>query len=68
LERAILHRLFDDQLQGNHFPEAESVIWQYQQQASDGESFDIAIVSSGHWLDELRETKEYGSTAHGDGP
>jgi hypothetical protein len=65
-DRAILHRLFDEQLEGNQFPEASFVIWNFEQLPSDEETVDITITSSGHWFDALRDTQEYESTAHGD--
>lgn len=64
--RAILHRLFDEQLQGEHFPEAEFIIWNSHSQPSDGKTVDITITSSGHWFDDLRNTQNYESTAHPD--
>ena len=64
--RAILHRLFDDQLQGEHFPEAEFIIWNFHSQPSDSNTVDITITSSGHWFDDLRDTQNYESTAYPD--
>lgn len=62
--RAILHRLFDEQLQGARFPEADFIVWNFQQEPCKEKTVKITMTSSGHWFDDLKQTQEYQSTAY----
>jgi hypothetical protein len=63
-ESSILNRLFEDQLRGLSFPEADNIVWIWSVDSSDASALKIHITSSGYWLDPLRDTKSYQSTAH----
>ncbi|MFT4975386.1 MAG: hypothetical protein ACI8S6_001273 [Myxococcota bacterium] len=63
---AIIHRLFEDQLAGTHFPEAESIVWTVLQHTVDDNTVHLNVTSSGSWLDPMRHTRSYTSTAHPD--
>lgn len=65
-ERAVLHRMFSDQLAARHFPEAPSIVWTVATKTLDGDKVSADLVSSGYWLDTLRETRSYSSNAHAD--
>jgi len=65
-ERAILPRLFEDQLTGTQFPEAASIIWTVTTRPHDEGGVELEIVSAGYWLDALRETRAYTSSAYPD--
>ncbi len=64
---AILKRLFHEQLEGGQFPEAASIVWNVTS-TRNATGVEIAVVSSGYWLDGLRETEgfewESGLSAH----
>jgi len=63
---AVLHRMFDEQLAGKKFPEAESIIWIINEVASEGSSKKLQIVSSGYWLDPLEHVNTFESGAYSD--
>jgi len=63
---AVLHRLFDEQLAGPSFPEADSIVWVVRTEAIDAHAIKADLISSGYWLDPLRNTRLYGSSAYGD--
>lgn len=64
---SVLHRLFDQQLEGQSFPEADSIVWIVQAETIAAGTLKIDVISSGYWLDALRDTEAYESTAHADG-
>ena len=63
-DRAVINRLFDEQVAGTAFPEAESIIWDYEVQS--GESTDVTIYSSHYWMHQLNEINTYDSAAYTD--
>jgi len=63
---AVLPRLFEEQLAGESFPEAESIVWTIETEAIDDNAIQADIISSGYWLDSLRNTRSYQSSAYGD--
>ena len=64
-----IYRLFDDQLAANAFPEAEDIIWKFENAGFDSASNSaiLTIHTSWNWVDELKGVKEYESTAYADG-
>ncbi len=65
-DSAVLHRLFDDQLAGNHFPESNSIVWivtPIENRSDNSASKVIQIISSCHWLAALENVDSYKSTA-----
>ncbi len=64
---SILHRLFDEQLDGKSFPEADAIVWIVQSETSAADTVQVDLISSGYWLDSLRDSKTYESTAYADG-
>lgn len=63
---AVLHRLFSEQLHGTRFPEADTIVWIVHQRETVDSAADISVISSGYWLDSLRETRTYECNAHPD--
>jgi hypothetical protein len=63
---AVLHRLFDEQLAGQSFPEADCIVWVVRTEAIDANTLKADIISSGYWLDSLRKTRSYRSGAYSD--
>lgn len=62
-ESSVLHRLFDEQLAGKPFAEAEYIIWIINPLASAASVAKVEIFSSCHWLDPLKRVEQYQSTA-----
>jgi hypothetical protein len=65
-EDAALHRLFDEQLTGDSFPEAEFIIWILHAESISEDTSKVEVISSGSWLDPLRNTKSYSTRASPD--
>lgn len=63
---AVLHRLFDEQLAGASFPEADSIVWIVHTEAIGDNAVEADVISSGYWLDSLRNTRSYESSAYED--
>ncbi len=66
-DNSVLHRLFDKQLEGKDFPEADTIVWIVRIEPSDDHAGKIEVISSGYWLDSLRGTESYESAAYPDG-
>lgn len=58
-DAAVLHRLFEDQIAGGPFPEAESIIWSFQQERTEDNTLTLNVLSSGYWLDALNDVESY---------
>jgi hypothetical protein len=65
-EDAALRRLFDEQLTGDSFPEAEFIIWTLQAEPISEHTSKVEMISSGAWLDPLRNTEAYATRAYPD--
>jgi hypothetical protein len=66
-DHGLLKRLYEDQLAGNHFPTAQDIIWHTVMlgQQADG-SVTYQLYSSWEWLQPLKLTRAYQSTAYRD--
>lgn len=64
-----IYRLFDENIASNSFPEAEHIVWKFEEtgynQADNSNTF--TIYTSWNWVDELKGVKSYDSTAFSDG-
>ncbi len=65
-ETDILWRMFSEQLRGERFPEADKIVWIVTQTPRPEGGMNVTLISSGYWLDALRETKAYRSNAYPD--
>lgn len=65
-DRSLLNRLFEDQLQGTSFPEAENIIWKLDIPEKDANAIVFDIVSSAYWLDDIKYANNYEATSHAD--
>ncbi len=65
-DSSTLRRMFGEQLSGNAFPEADKIIWTIAVTTESADVRRIEIVSSGLWLDALRDTRSFDSAAHAD--
>ena len=61
-DRALLHRLFSDQLAGGEFPEAESILWQLTPSEKTDTSVVYDIISSDYWLEDFKFADTYEAT------
>lgn len=63
-----LRRLFDEQIDGDRFPEAEDLIWRFEPGPFDAtqHSLPVTIYTSWHWVNGLRGVAEFESNAHTD--
>lgn len=65
-DRSLVNRLFEDQLQGASFPEAENIIWKLDVLEKDANGMVVDIVSSAYWLDDIKYANNYEATSHAD--
>lgn len=65
---ALLHRLFDTQLQGDSFPEAASILWQLTPGEKTSNSVTFDVVSSAYWLEDFKYANQYQAPTHADAP
>jgi len=63
---SILHRLFEESLAGQSFPEASNIIWIMEEEKVDENTSKFKITSSGCWLGALSEATTYVSHAYAD--
>ena len=63
---ATLHRLFDEQLAGKAFPEADTIVWTVVSEVTAPHVLSVDVISSAQWLDPLRDTKSFESSASPD--
>lgn len=63
---SILHRLFEDQLNGLMFPEADNIVWIWDVDSGCAPVIEVKVTSSGYWLDALRDAKSYSCAVHFD--
>jgi hypothetical protein len=64
-----IYRLFDENIKSNNFPEAEHIIWKFEDSGynSGDLSNTFTIYTSWNWVDELKGVRNYESTAFSDG-
>ena len=67
-EHGILERLFDEQLRGRAFPEAEGIVWlaRYGEAAAGSDAVTLTVYSSAHWLEDMESIDEFESSAYND--
>jgi hypothetical protein len=61
-DRALLHRLFSDQLAGGDFPEASDILWQFTASEKTDTSVVYDVVSSDYWLEDFKFADTYEAT------
>jgi hypothetical protein len=61
-DRALLHRLFSDQLAAGEFPEATSILWQLTPSEKTETSVVYDTISSDYWLEEFKFADTYEAT------
>jgi hypothetical protein len=61
-DRALLHRLFSEQLAGGEFAEATSILWQLTPSEKTDTSVVYDIISSDYWLEDFKFADTYEAT------
>ncbi|WP_163340955.1 hypothetical protein [Desulfopila sp. IMCC35008] len=65
-EDAILNRLYEEQLKGDSFPDAENILWILKELSITEEERQYEITSSDLWFGELEERVRFGAKSHAD--
>jgi hypothetical protein len=65
-ETAILNRLYEEQLTGDSFPDAENILWILKEISITENERQYEITSSDLWFGELEEGLEFSAKAHAD--
>ena len=58
-DRALLHRLFSDQLASGEFPEAPAILWQITPSDKTADSVVFDVISSDYWLEDFKFADTY---------
>lgn len=53
-ENTLINRLFDEELKGGEFKDAQDIIWQYTKEPAEDNSQVFEIISSTYWFDDLK--------------
>ncbi len=64
-DHAIINRLFDEQVAGKPFPEAENIIWLFDKSSENGKTT-FTIYSSQYWIHGMDDISNYQSEAFSD--
>lgn len=65
---ALLHRLYENELKGDHFPNAAGIIWSVKSTTTPDDAFELTIISSDYWLKDVRSGQVFEAQAHDDKP
>lgn len=65
-EHALLHRLYEKELQGDRFPNAPGIIWSGKSNLSPDGSYELTVISSDYWLKDFRAGNSFEASAHPD--
>ncbi len=65
-DNALLHRLYEDQIKGNEFPQAPGIVWQLKQLAENGLTRQFSLVSSSFWFESFEQVDEFEAFSHAD--
>lgn len=67
-ERALLHRLYENELKGDRFPNAPGIIWSAKSTPATDGAYELTVISSDYWLKNFRVGHVFQATAHADAP
>lgn len=65
-ETAILNRLYEEQINGNNFPDAKNILWILKENSITEKERQYEITSSDLWFGELEEGMSFEAKAHAD--
>lgn len=63
---ALINRLYEDQIQGENFPQAPGIIWRLEQIADNGLTRKFNFVSSYFWLEQFEQVDNFSALSHAD--
>lgn len=63
---ALINRLYEEQIQGQQFPEAPGIVWQLKQIADNGLTRQFSLVSSYFWLKNFQQLDNFKAVSHAD--
>lgn len=58
-ENTLIHRLFDEQLEGGDFADAKDIIWQFKKEATGDKAMRFELISSTYWLHDLKYAEDF---------
>ena len=58
-ENTLIHRLFDEQLEGAAFPEAVDIIWQLKRAEGEDKSVVFDVISSEYWFHDFKYAEAF---------
>ena len=62
----VIHRLFDEQLDGEKFPEAKDILWQLQLTRNEAGELIADVISSSYWFKDLKYVEQFEAETHPD--
>ena len=65
-ESAILNRLFEEQINGESFPDAQNILWILKEISRTEKERQYEITSSYLWFGELEDVVSFAAKAHPD--
>lgn len=65
-EHALLHRLYETEIKGDHFPNASGIIWSCKSVVASDGAYELTVISSDYWLKDFRTGHAFESVAHPD--
>jgi|SRR6476661_3407025 len=65
-DRALLHRLFSEQLAGPAFAEAPFILWQHTPTDKTADSIVFDVIGSDYWLEDFKYADTYAAATHAD--
>ncbi len=65
-ENAILNRLYAEKIKGDHFPEAENILWQVKEVSKSAKEATYEIMSSELWFGDLEDVESFDAVTHAD--
>ena len=65
-DNALINRLYEDQIQGEQFPQAPGIVWQLKQVVDSGLSRQFSLISSYFWLENFDQLEAFNAASHAD--
>ena len=62
----LINRLFDEQLESEHFEEAKNIIWQLEKEQKDNNTMLFTIISSPYWFKDLKYMEPFEASTYAD--
>ncbi|MGB5444706.1 MAG: hypothetical protein WBM99_04290 [Psychromonas sp.] len=63
---ALIHRLYEEQITGTHFPQAPGILWKLEAISSEGLTRQFKMISSDFWFGTLADVDQFEGSAHAD--